>query len=127
MGCLGRTGTGHRRPPPGSLDRGVKTMPENEHDWQRTTEHPTASALVSFLEADLDRGMRLAWRAETQWESERRIDPALAGEMEAVDTEIRRWLGRAAIRRIPTARLQSRVGQFHAALANVRRWISGET
>jgi uncharacterized membrane protein len=94
---------------------------QNEHDWQRSTDYPSASALLSFLEADLDRGLRLARQAKHERESGRQVALELLKELESVDAEISRWLERARARHIQTRQLGIRAYQFGIALAEVRR------
>ena len=96
-----------------------------DHDWQRSTDYPSASALLAFLEADLDRGLRLARQATLEWEAARQIAPKLLAELEVVNLEILRWLDRARQRNLHTGRLRLGVDQFGIALAQVRRLAGG--
>jgi hypothetical protein len=95
----------------------------NENDWQRSTDYPSASALLTFLEADLDRGLRLARQSKHERESGRQVAPELLKKLESVDAEISRWLERARARQIQTRQLGIRAYQFGIALAEVRRLV----
>jgi hypothetical protein len=91
----------------------------SDFEWQRETSYPDAAALLAFLEADLDRGMRLAWQIE--------CEPGLVGrtallrEFKTITLEVARWTDRARQRGIRLGQLVGRVDQFHDALANARR------
>jgi hypothetical protein len=88
-------------------------------DWQRNTTHPSSSALLAFLEADLDRGMCLAWAIESEPDPTRRT--ALLPEYETIALEVVRWIDRARQRNLPLGHLAGRVDQFREALTTARR------
>ena len=90
------------------------------------TDYPSASALLAFLEADLDRGLRLTRQAKLEWERDRRLAPELLKELDTVNAEISRWLDRARAHHIQTRQLGIRAYQFGIAIAEVRRLAGHE-
>lgn len=90
-------------------------------DWQRDARHPSAAALVGFLEADLDYGMRLAWQVETQCKSGVPVRAGLLIQIDQVRVEVERWVQRARDRHIALDALESYINQFYAAIGDVGR------
>jgi hypothetical protein len=82
--------------------------------------------LLAFLEADLDRGLRLTRQAKLEWERDRHVAPELLKQIDTVDAEISRWIDRARARHIQTRQLGIRAYQFGIALAEVRRLAGAE-
>jgi hypothetical protein len=77
--------------------------------------------LLAFLEADLDRGLRLARQAKLQTERGQEIPAELLAKLEAANADISRWIESARARHIQTRKLGIRAYQFGIALAEVRR------
>jgi hypothetical protein len=96
----------------------------SDHDWQRSTGYPSFSDLLAFLEADLDRGLRLSHRANM--ERDRQPAEPLLKQVESADADTTGWLARASARHIQTLQLGFRAHQFGLALAEVRRLAGAE-
>src|SRR5689334_1874223 len=88
-------------------------------EWQRDTHHPSTTALLSFLETDLDSGMRLACGIE--YEPDPAARTRLLADFETVNLEVVRWIDRARQRNVPVPHLAGRIDQFRDALADARR------
>ena len=97
-------------------------MSEDDHEWQRDTAHPSAQALLAFLQADLDRGSRLVSQAIREATPHGRPDRAVLSELERVKQEVLRWVHRAEERKIPLGALEMRTERF---LVSFQRIISG--
>ena len=97
-------------------DRTEQRM-EDENDWQRTTDHPSARALLSFLEADLSRGLRLLRQLRAEEDAKDRAE--LLAEIRQVQTEVERWVRHAGSRSISLTGLGTHLGAFRAALEEV--------
>ena len=82
---------------------------------------PQWHALPALLEADLDRGMCLAWRIECEPPAGVIAQRVLLHEFEHVAIEAGRWLDRADQRGVCIRDLAGRICQFREALANARR------
>src|SRR5690242_16876562 len=93
---------------------------DDHHQWQRSTDHPSARALLAFLEADLQRGLLLVRQAETELAT---AGPAAArpalGALHVVLLEITRWLDQARKRKIPLGSVEPLVAEFSQALRSI--------
>jgi predicted nucleic acid-binding Zn ribbon protein len=87
---------------------------EHVDDWQRTTDHPSARALLSFLEADLSRGLRLLRQLRAEEDAKRKAE--VLAEIRQVEAEVERWVRHAGWRGIPVTGFETHLAAFRAAL-----------
>lgn len=92
-----------------------------EDEWQRTTEYPSSKALLRFLEADLDRGLRLVKQARDEWQKPSGVSSKLLGEIARVEADIQRWLELARDRHASVAHLDRKLAEFASSVAGFGR------